>query len=270
MLIAHITDTHLFAPKGGESGEPDDGFDRAEALRRAVAAINALQPLPDLVIHTGDMVDKGEPGAYALSREILDELKPPLYLVPGNHDAREAMREAFIDLAHLDAHETYIQYTVEDYPLRLVGLDTSEPKHIGGYLCADRLAWIEKTLTASDHPVLIAMHHPPFLTKNVPFDAFGFEGLEAFRSLIARMPHVAGIICGHVHRAISTRLGSATVMAAPSTAYAYPVILDADVPLEKMIDPVGFTLHVWSDDGDPRTGLVSHVQALASTARRYG
>ena len=49
MLVAHITDTHITSPGTCFYGIADT----AGALTRAIAAINRLDPSPDLVVLTG-------------------------------------------------------------------------------------------------------------------------------------------------------------------------------------------------------------------------
>jgi Icc protein len=82
MLIAQISDFHL-KPKGELAYAVSD---TAAPLRRAVAHLNALQPAPDVVLITGDLVDDGAPASYALLRELLSPLHAPFFLVVGNHD----------------------------------------------------------------------------------------------------------------------------------------------------------------------------------------
>ncbi len=56
MIIAQITDTHLAAANAA-----DPVFRaRAENLRACIADINRLDPMPDAVIHTGDMTQHGQ------------------------------------------------------------------------------------------------------------------------------------------------------------------------------------------------------------------
>src|SRR5213593_2929731 len=99
MLIAQMSDTHI-KPKGEMAM---DRVDTARHLARAVAHINALRPAPDLVLITGDLVDAGKPEEYAHLRAILAPLPMPVYLIPGNHDARNALRGAFADHRYLPA-----------------------------------------------------------------------------------------------------------------------------------------------------------------------
>jgi 3',5'-cyclic AMP phosphodiesterase CpdA len=53
MLIAQITDLHIRPGELLAYGR----VDTASCLRRAVAALQALDPLPDVVLATGDLVD---------------------------------------------------------------------------------------------------------------------------------------------------------------------------------------------------------------------
>ena len=70
-------------------------FDTAPYLARAVASLNALVPRPDVTVVTGDLVDHGEPNEYEQLRHLLAPLSMPVFVIPGNHDAREPLREAF-------------------------------------------------------------------------------------------------------------------------------------------------------------------------------
>jgi len=73
MLIVQITDTHI-KPHGRLAYRK---VDTDAHLERAVAAINALDPAPDLVVVTGDLVDAGMPEEYERLRGLLDRLAVP-------------------------------------------------------------------------------------------------------------------------------------------------------------------------------------------------
>ena len=62
-----------------------------------MAALVALDPQPDAVLLTGDLTDDGDPRSYARVRELLAPLAVPVHPIPGNHDDRDALREAFAD-----------------------------------------------------------------------------------------------------------------------------------------------------------------------------
>src|SRR5215475_15847366 len=97
MLIAQISDMHVKAP-----GELLFGrIDTPAFLARAVAHIEALDPRPDVVLATGDLVEAGKPEEYAHLKRLLAPLSMPVYLIAGNHDARDALRDVFVDHAYL-------------------------------------------------------------------------------------------------------------------------------------------------------------------------
>jgi len=139
----------------------------------------------------------------------------PVLVIPGNHDDRANLVRAFDDHAYLPRDGGFLQYTVDDWPVRLVALDTVVPGESGGRLCADRLAWLDARLgEAPGGPTLVFMHHPPFATGIVAMDAMGLEDPAALATVLRRHPHVEGITCGHIHRTIVRRLRSAGISGA--------------------------------------------------------
>src|SRR5260370_35251710 len=103
MLVAQISDPHILAPgklfhapeKAGPPGAgPNWGrLDAAACLVRAVVELNALAPRPDVAVVTGDLVDHGSAAEYEHLRALLAPLAMPVFVIPGNHDTREGMRE---------------------------------------------------------------------------------------------------------------------------------------------------------------------------------
>src|SRR5689334_2698732 len=91
MLIAQITDTHIRAP--GRLAYRQ--VDTSAMLAACVRELLMLDPQPDLIVHTGDLVDFGLPEEYAQLRSLLAPLRVPILAIPDNHDEREAMRQAF-------------------------------------------------------------------------------------------------------------------------------------------------------------------------------
>ena len=60
---------------------------------------------------------------------LLAPLPMPVYVIPGNHDARDPLRRVFGIDGYLPREGPYLHYVVEHYPVRLVGLDTLVPGH---------------------------------------------------------------------------------------------------------------------------------------------
>ena len=147
MLIVQISDFHLL-PIGELAYK---AADTASALRKVVDHINGLVPVPDVVIVTGDVADGGRLDSYHLARELLAPLEMPVFMVPGNHDHKGRMAKVFSDHSYLRPNPgspigDFICYTIEEFPVRLIALDTVTPGDHGGGLCPRRLAWLEATL----------------------------------------------------------------------------------------------------------------------------
>ena len=253
-IIAQITDCHV----GERGGAFDRQFQSGKHLSTAVCHIMALDPRPDIVVATGDLVHEGRCEEYEHLSSALVPLSMPVYPIPGNHDDRDGMRAAFADHHHLPAGP-FLHYAIEGYPLRLIFLDTLIPGETGGELCAERVAWLDERLNEEpDRPTFIAMHHPPFLTGMAPFDrnrnGRGLIGAESFGEVIARHPQVERIVCGHIHRPISTRWRGTTVSVAPSTSHQIELDLGEDRRLTLVKEPPAVDLHVWLAGGS----LVSH------------
>jgi 3',5'-cyclic AMP phosphodiesterase CpdA len=268
MILAQLSDPHIVAagklfrcPTQGTA--PDAArarreFDTAPYLARAVATLNALVPRPDIAVVTGDLVDHGEPEEYEQLRHLLTRLSMPVFVIPGNHDAREPLREAFRGARYLPV-AGYLQYAIEDYPLRLVALDTLVPGEHVGMLCTERLGWLDATLAAQpDRPTVILMHHPPFATGITYMDNYGLDNAAGLAEIVARHPQVERILCGHLHRAIDRRFAGTVAGTAPSTAHQIRLNLVADAQISFIFEPPGYQLHVWHQD----SGLVTHTAVL--------
>jgi len=129
MIIAQITDLHVVAknrlcyPKVPTNAQ----------LAQSIAHINSLDPRPDAVIASGDLTDHGRPEEYDLLREILSDLIPPVFVIPGNHDRRDVLLKAFASEDYMPPPDApFVNYAIDKYPVRLIGLDTSVLEHHHG------------------------------------------------------------------------------------------------------------------------------------------
>jgi 3',5'-cyclic AMP phosphodiesterase CpdA len=253
MLMAQLSDPHVTVP-----GVLSNGFvGTTAALRRAVAHVQGLVPRPELVLLTGDLVDSVEPAGYRTLRDALQGLTMPVHAIPGNHDDRELLRAAFAGDGYLPREGGFLHYTLESYPLRLIGLDTLRPGAVGGELCPARLDWLEARLAeAPARPTLLFMHHPPFAT-GLPLDRYGFPGAEALGALLERQRQVRRIVCGHLHRAVHALWHGVPVSTAPATAHQIALELGAATS-RIALEPPAIHLHTWQ----PETGVVTHLSPI--------
>ena len=254
-FLAQLTDLHIREPGRLTYRR----IDTAQYLKRTVQSVLALPQPPHAVVITGDLTDFGRPAEYAHLRSLLAPLgELPIYLLPGNHDDRDALRTAFPEHTWLRS-EGFIQYAVDIGALRLIALDTVVPGHSEGALCEERLQWLELQLTASEgRPVVIAMHHPPFETLIGHMDKIGLlQGAQALEDLVRRHPNVQRVICGHLHRSIQVGFGGTVAMTSPAPAHQVCLDLAPDAASAWTLEPPGFMLHALPHGGR----LVSHAVA---------
>ena len=263
MLIAQITDTHIVDKNEHWLSEPLTRI--RERLIQVISYLNALSPRPDVVLLTGDVTDKGTPAAYDHFRELTKSLSIPLYLIPGNHDCRQEMRKAFSNQPYMP-NEGFIQYVVDDYPVRLIGLDTHVEGEAYGHICEERFTWLQQIINRGDEkPTLIFMHHAPVKTGTKIFDAINCLADSHLEHLISKQNNFLGIIAGHYHQLCLTTYGGKTCFIAPSVApisfFAHPQ--DDYVTALELEDPA-ITLHKWQGG----SVMASHVIRLKEQHHR--
>ena len=271
MLIVQISDLHV-TPKGTIAyGLKDTG----EALKNAVSHINRLVPAPDAAVVTGDIADGGTPEAYRRSREILTDLSVPYYVVPGNHDNKKNLLDAFEDHAYLrngnsaEEDDPVIFYVLDDYPVRLIGMDSSvRGKHSGG-LDEQTLGRLRSALEEQpDRMTVVFMHHPPFPTAVRPIDRPGFAGSREFGEIIRANPQVERVLCGHLHRTIVRRFSGATATTCPSATLQLRLDMREDGLLRFNLEPPGFMVHVLDRSwGEP--ALLTHTIVVEQTPGQF-
>ena len=253
MLIAQITDFHI-RPRGTLAY---GAIDTNAMLRNVVAAIGALDPLPDCVLATGDLADCGLADEYREIDAVLATLPMPVYVIPGNHDRRDVMRDTLGGRhAYLRRHADFLQYVIDDFPVRLIALDTVVGGEHGGLVCDAREAWLAQALEdGHGKPALVFMHHPPFRTGVAAMDPMMCRTSPGFARLIGRHPEIERIVAGHYHRPIVVRYAGTIGFVAPSTAHQVALDLRDGEPTRWVLEPPGIALHHYQ----PSTGVVSHV-----------
>ena len=105
-----------------------------------------MDPQPDLVMITGDHVEKPSDATYSHFDELIAPLKAPVFLIPGNHDDPEVMWKHFGGTSMFPGKPPCYQYVIDDYDFRILALnshldDTELPK-----FGEQRLRWLEEEL----------------------------------------------------------------------------------------------------------------------------
>jgi 3',5'-cyclic AMP phosphodiesterase CpdA len=253
MLICQLTDLHV-RPVGQAANRVSETNMFTERAFRAVARFN---PRPDVVVITGDLTEAGLDAEYANLATLIRKFLPmPVFVIPGNHDRRSGFREGLRHLPGVTSDPHYVQYSVDDYPVRLVMLDTVVPGAGHGELGAEQLEFLDRSLAAApDKPTIIGMHHPPFACGIAHMDRINLRNAAAFAAIIARHRQVERIICGHHHRPIVARVAHAIASIAPSVAHQVEMSLDPHDKGAFLFEPPAFQIHRWTQSD----GIVSHT-----------
>jgi Icc protein len=253
MLICQLTDLHV-----RPVGKPANRVSETNVFtERAFRAVARLTPRPDVVVITGDLTECGLDAEYANLNQLLRKFLPmPVFVIPGNHDRRGSLREALKHLPGVTADARYVQYTVDDYPVRLIMLDTLVADAGHGELRPEQLEFLDRSLTAApDKPTIVAMHHPPFTCGIAHMDRINLRNAAGFAAIIARHRQVERIICGHHHRPIVARVGYTVASICPSVAHQVEMTLNPNDRGAFIFEPPAFQLHRWTD----ADGVVSHT-----------
>jgi 3',5'-cyclic AMP phosphodiesterase CpdA len=242
VLLAQLSDLHL--------GANWEGVDPRPRLEQVVEAVRSLPNRVDAVVVSGDLADDASAQSYDLARRLLGGFEAPVHVLPGNHDNRARLRQAF-DLP--GAGEEPVDYTTDVGKLRLVVLDSNVPGQDPGAFDPEQLAWLEQELSRqSDRPTLLVMHHPPLPTGIPEWDEINLLAAEreALAAVVGRHPQVRAIAGGHLHRTAASALAGCPVLSVPSTYFqGRPDFQPKDFENEEFVNagPPGFALHVLLD-----------------------
>jgi 3',5'-cyclic AMP phosphodiesterase CpdA len=261
MLIAQLSDPHIKA--FGHLAYRR--VDTAKGLAECIAHVRQRRPRPDLVLFTGDLTDFGRPEEYAHLKALLALLDLPVFLMPGNHDDRAAMRAAWPD-APWPGGDGPLHYVIDRGPVKIVCLDSVVPGRPGGELGPDALAWLDGRLAAEPaRPTLVALHHPPFLSGIAGMDGACLADREGLGAVLARHPQVERVICGHLHRVVQAMIGGRPAVSGPGTSHQVALDLAPGVPESLVLEPTGYLLHLWL----PGQGLITHAAVAGAFAGPY-
>ena len=221
MRLVQLSDLHVKSKRAYAFNAADS----SSILENVVEHLAGMNPAPDSIVITGDLAEHGEQDAYNFVHSLLASLDTPVYAVPGNHDNRERMRETLRGYCPADpVVAPYICYTVEDFPLRLVMMDSTHPGSHSGHFHGAVKMWLEKTLAEKpDVPTLLFMHHPPFLSAMGVMDEL-FQGGDELAAILRENPQVH-LCCGHLHRGITSLWKGGLGIVCP------PVVLSIDLDL---------------------------------------
>jgi 3',5'-cyclic-AMP phosphodiesterase len=223
--FAQISDTHI-GFKGQANGDP------TATLQQVVARINALQPAPAFVLHTGDQTHGQKAGAFDTVAEILKGLKTErVFYLPGEHDVFLDGGKEYLDRYGKGTIGGRGWQSFDYKGTHFVGL-VNVLKYKGegmGALGEDQIEWLAKDLASlsSSTPVVVFAHVPLWAV----YPQWGWTTEDAGRALehLKRFGSVT-VLNGHIHQVMQKVEGAVTFHTAMSTAFPQPAPGSAPAP----------------------------------------
>lgn len=240
--ILQLSDTHIVRKGALVSGR----LDTAETLARLVARISDIRdqigPVDALLV-SGDLSDDGSAESYARLKTRLALLHLPTFVIPGNHDAREPMREAFAQSLPASGP---LNWSRQVGDVHLIGLDTLVEGKGLGTLAPDSLSFLKDALSqARGAPALLALHHPPFACGIGFMDAIGLSNRASLREAVADYTGPLRIVCGHIHSMMVSDVAGHVAISAPAPCSTFAYDRRQDAPVGYMTQEDGCLLHRW-------------------------
>ncbi len=225
-FILHMSDTHLI-----DGDRPLYGaVDSEERLREVFEDLEVSGARPQAIVFTGDLADKGEPGAYAKLRAIVDpaaaRLGARVVWAMGNHDDRAAFRAGLLDETTPVSPDAPVDAVHFVDGLRIITLDSTVPGHHHGQFTPGQLRWLADELEVpAPHGTILALHHPPVPSVQ---DLAVLVELRDQRGLadVVRGSDVRTILAGHLHYSTTAMFAGVPVSVASATCYTQDLLFD--------------------------------------------
>ena len=219
MRLVQISDLHLstmaataadgrmvrYTEAQVRDGHPNNG-DNLAGLAAVLDAVEEQAPDFSRLVVTGDIAQDEQAETYGLLRDQLARRGwlPRSLVLPGNHEQRDFLREAFPE-QYRDDPPPHGGFAVTEGGWRLVGVDTHDTDaKLGwdgemetlrdwdggeGRLGGEQLSWLRSELHKhSTMPTLVFMHHPPTDVGSRWLDEKGMieaEGLSGFVRIVS-------------------------------------------------------------------------------------
>ncbi len=206
LRFVHLTDPHIVSDTTLLHNIPT-----SDNLKTAVRQINTLQPPPDFVVITGDLVNNRKEG-FALFNKIMEGLKIPWICAPGSHDfpEGEGLTQSFFNQWGLPL---YFSFDWAD-GTHLVVLDTYDTKD--GSLSKAQYDWLKSDLESVKARRIFIFSHQDMVT------GLGLKNPSSVINLLAKTKADCTIFSGYLHTDLFLKDTSQIKhIITPSTAYGF-------------------------------------------------
>lgn len=232
--FAFISDSHITHISGSKFVRNFDS-----GLKKAVAAVNFLNPQPDFVVYGGDLAQLGKKEEIDHGLEMMSKVNVPVKWVIGEHDFYLDMGEYWqkkvselnysfdhkgVHFVVLNSILTYQEWidrwkTPEERMNNMARLDNPDgsPFMVGNA----QIEWLKKDLSGVDKetPVVILSHSPLYKIFK-PWN-FWTDDAESVQALLKSFKNVS-VFHGHVHQVLYNQIDNISFYALMSTAWPWP------------------------------------------------
>lgn len=175
--FAWLSDIHIGYPTSDED------------LRISINDINSLDDIKFTII-SGDITSIGSLEELSLAKEILDKLKKPYYIIPGNHDCKWS-ESGSTDFIKLWGDDRFV-FNYDKY--LFIGLHQGPRMRMAdGFWAPEDLRWLDSVLSS-----LQDSNIPLFFVTHYPLD----EGIANWYEVLDRLKNFNSqtVLVGHGHR----------------------------------------------------------------------
>ena len=228
--ILQVTDLHLLTPSAFITD--NDNIDSDEAVIYQHSFEKVLQQALnedircDLILVTGDLVNKIIPTIYDHIFKVLQATEIPFACIAGNHDVTDEVgcHLPFLQrtlVAQPADSRLLNQHIIETEHWQLLLLDSSISGEVAGEITPADMDWLCERLDACDKPTLLALHHHVVPVGSAWIDAHMVENSEDFWQHMRAFEHLKVIISGHIHQDQVRYRQGVSVYTTPSTCYQF-------------------------------------------------
>jgi len=214
--FVQISDSHIGFSK-------DANKDVTETLQEAIERVNALDTMPDFLIHTGDLSHLSKPSEFDILDQSLKSVKlEQSFFVPGEHDMLSDNGQQYLSRYGKGTRGAG-WYAFDHKGVHFIGLVNVVDLKAGGLgtLGAEQLDWLKKDLAGRGNstPIVVFAHIP--LWTVYPEWGWGTEDGARALSYMKRFGSVT-VLNGHIHQTMQKVEGNVAFHTAASTAFPQP------------------------------------------------
>jgi len=206
VTLWQITDCHLL-------GQRDAVYQRVQPYQHLARILAALRPQAVPLIFTGDLTEDHSIASYQLLQQLLADWPAPVFLLPGNHDERQALEQ-------LSAQTPFMQtrrISAAGWQLWLLDSKGETP---AGAFPSERLTQLRRWQAQSqDVPVFWFCHHH-LLPIGSFIDRFDQQDKSGLLALLAQ-PQMRGLAHGHCHHAYALHQADFVQVGCPASSVQF-------------------------------------------------